>query len=103
MQIFRIGKRRLARSAAIEATCVADTHRGVGHLTLIGAFAPALRVLAPVLREATQFVGALHGGPICQHLSDANTEQDTRRARLRNNVGRVDFKAGIPKISWQPC
>lgn len=32
------------------------TYRRVGHLTLIGAFAPALRVLAPVLREATQFV-----------------------------------------------
>ena len=32
------------------------TYRGVGHLTLIGAFAPALRVLAPVLREVTQFV-----------------------------------------------
>jgi hypothetical protein len=31
------------------------TYRGVGHLTLIGA-APALRVLAPVLREVTQFV-----------------------------------------------
>ena len=29
---------------------------GVGHLTLIGAFAPGLRVLAPVLRDATQFV-----------------------------------------------
>ena len=32
------------------------TYGGVGHLTLIGAFAPALRVLAPVLREVTQFV-----------------------------------------------
>src|SRR5262245_52992338 len=32
------------------------TYRGVGHLTLIGAFAPALRVLAPVLSEVTQFV-----------------------------------------------
>ena len=32
------------------------TYRRVGHLTLIGAFAPALRVLAPVLRDATQFV-----------------------------------------------
>ena len=32
------------------------TYGGVGHLTLIGAFAPGLRVLAPVLREATQFV-----------------------------------------------
>ena len=29
---------------------------GVGHFTLIGAFAPGLRVLAPVLRDATQFV-----------------------------------------------
>jgi acetyl esterase/lipase len=28
----------------------------VGHLTLIGAFAPGLRVLAPVLRDVTQFV-----------------------------------------------
>jgi len=32
------------------------TYGGVGHLTLIGAFAPVLRVLAPVLRDATQFV-----------------------------------------------
>jgi len=32
------------------------TYHGVGHLTLIGAFAPALRVLAPVLRDITQFV-----------------------------------------------
>jgi acetyl esterase/lipase len=32
------------------------TSGGVGHLTLIGAFAPGLRVLAPVLRDATQFV-----------------------------------------------
>jgi hypothetical protein len=31
-------------------------YRGAGHLTLIGAFAPALRVLAPVLRETTQFI-----------------------------------------------
>ena len=32
------------------------TYGGVGHLTLIGAFAPGLRVLAPVLRDVTQFV-----------------------------------------------
>ena len=32
------------------------TYGGVGHFTLIGAFAPGLRVLAPVLRDATQFV-----------------------------------------------
>jgi hypothetical protein len=33
------------------------TYGGVSHLiTLIGAFAPGLRVLAPVLRDVTQFV-----------------------------------------------
>jgi acetyl esterase/lipase len=32
------------------------TYGGVGHLTLIGAFAPGLRVLAPVLRDTTQFI-----------------------------------------------
>lgn len=32
------------------------TYGGVGHLTLIGAFAPGLRVLAPVLRDVTQFI-----------------------------------------------
>jgi acetyl esterase/lipase len=32
------------------------TYGGVGHFTLIGAFAPGLRVLAPVLRDVTQFV-----------------------------------------------
>jgi hypothetical protein len=32
------------------------TYSGVSHLTLIGAFAPSLRVLAPVLRDVTQFV-----------------------------------------------
>jgi len=32
------------------------TYGGVGHLTLIGAFAPGLRVLAPVMRDVTQFV-----------------------------------------------
>jgi hypothetical protein len=32
------------------------TYGGVGHLTLIGAFAPGLRLLAPVMRDITQFV-----------------------------------------------
>ena len=32
------------------------TYGGVGHLTLIAAFAPGLRILAPVLRDATEFV-----------------------------------------------
>jgi acetyl esterase/lipase len=32
------------------------TYGGVGHLTLIGTFAPGLRFLAPVLRDVTQFV-----------------------------------------------
>ena len=35
---------------------------GVGHLTLIGAFAPDLRVLAPVLRDVTQFVWRVTSG-----------------------------------------
>ena len=38
------------------------TYGGVGHLTLIGAFAPDLRVLAPVLREVTQFIWRVTGG-----------------------------------------
>jgi len=36
------------------------TYRRVGHLTLIGTFAPALRVLAPVLNSS----GASHGKPM---------------------------------------
>jgi acetyl esterase/lipase len=32
------------------------TYGGVGHLTLIGTFAPGLRFLAPVLRDVSQFV-----------------------------------------------
>jgi len=32
------------------------TYGGVGHLSLIGAFAPGLRLLAPVMRDVTQFV-----------------------------------------------
>jgi hypothetical protein len=43
------------------------TYRGVGHLTLIGAFAPALRVLAPMLHDVTQFVWRVTRRPICQH------------------------------------
>jgi acetyl esterase/lipase len=35
------------------------TYGGVGHLTLIGSFAPGLRVLAPVLRDVTHFVWRL--------------------------------------------
>jgi acetyl esterase/lipase len=50
------------------------TYRGVGHLTLIGAFAPALRVLAQVLREVAQFVWRV----------TRQGRQDTRRARLRD-------------------
>ena len=40
------------------------TYGGVGHLTLIGAFAPGLRVLAPVLRDATQFVWRVTRWPL---------------------------------------
>jgi len=49
--------RRMAEKIHAHGGVVEErTYRGVGHLTLIGAFAPALRVLAPVLREVTQFV-----------------------------------------------
>ena len=54
------------------------TYRGVGHFTLIGAFAPALRVLAPVLNEATQFVWRV-----------------TRRADL-STLERRRYRAGHP-------
>jgi acetyl esterase/lipase len=33
------------------------TYRWVGHLAIIGALAPPLRFLAPVLRDVTAFVG----------------------------------------------
>ncbi len=39
------------------------TYSGVGHLTLIGAFAPGLRILAPVLRDVTQFVWRVASRP----------------------------------------
>jgi len=48
----RMAARIRARGGVVEER----TYGGVGHLTLIGAFAPALRVLAPVMREVTQFV-----------------------------------------------
>jgi hypothetical protein len=44
------------------------TYRGVGHLTLIGAIAPGLRVLAPVLREVTQFVWSITRQADCSRL-----------------------------------
>lgn len=49
--------RRLAEKIHVHGGVVEERcYRGVGHLTLIGAFAPALRVLAPVLRDVTEFV-----------------------------------------------
>src|SRR5262245_55084810 len=49
--------RRMAEKIHAHGGVVEErTYRGVGYLTLIGAFAPALRVLAPVLGEVTQFV-----------------------------------------------
>jgi hypothetical protein len=63
----------------------------------------ALFASSPVRARSLNSSGASHGRPICQHLSDADTEQDTRLAHdLRINVGRVDFKAGIAKIWWRP-
>jgi acetyl esterase/lipase len=49
--------RRMAAKIHVHSGVVEErTYGGVGHLTLIGAFAPGLRVLAPVLRDVTQFV-----------------------------------------------
>jgi len=49
--------RRMAAKIRAHGGVVEErTYGGVGHLTLIGAFAPGLRLLAPVLRDVTQFV-----------------------------------------------
>jgi hypothetical protein len=53
---------------------------------LIGAFAPALRVLAPVLREVTQRLARhAQAGPIASRTLGAHG--------LDINAGRVDFMA----------
>jgi hypothetical protein len=58
------------------------TYGGVGHVTLIGAFAPGLRVLAPVLRDVTQLSGA----------SQADGVFATNIARwLKGSVGLIQF------------
>ena len=49
-------RRMAAKIRARGGVAEERTYGGVGHLTLIGAFAPGLRVLAPVLRDVTQFV-----------------------------------------------
>ena len=49
-------RRMAAQICAHGGVAEERTYGGVGHLTLIGAFAPGLRVLAPVLRDVTQFV-----------------------------------------------
>ncbi|HEY2884268.1 MAG TPA: alpha/beta hydrolase [Rhizomicrobium sp.] len=49
--------RRMAEKIRAHGGVVEErTYGGVGHLTLIGAFAPGLRLLAPVMRDITQFV-----------------------------------------------
>jgi Co/Zn/Cd efflux system component len=64
---------------------------------------PAEVQLAPALRETTQFVWRV------TQQADLSTFQRRRFRAGRSaahdlgiNVGRVDFKAGTPKISWQP-
>ena len=49
-------RRMAAKIRAYGGVAEERTYGGVGHLTLIGAFAPGLRVLAPVLHDVTQFV-----------------------------------------------
>jgi acetyl esterase/lipase len=56
------------------------TYGGVGHLTLIGAFAPSLRVLAPVLRDVTQFIWRVTS-------RRANERHDTRMTLDRPKSG----------------
>jgi len=49
--------RRMAAKIRAHGGIVEErTYGGVGHLTLIGAIAPGLRVLAPLLRDVTQFI-----------------------------------------------
>jgi acetyl esterase/lipase len=48
----RMAAKILAHGGVVEER----TYGGVGHLSLIGAFAPGLRLLAPVMRDVTQFV-----------------------------------------------
>jgi acetyl esterase/lipase len=49
-------RRMAAKIQAHGGVAEERTYGGVGHFTLIGAIAPGLRVLAPVLRDVTQFV-----------------------------------------------
>ena len=49
-------RRMAARIHAHGGVAEERTYGRVGHLTLIGAFAPGLRVLAPVLRDVTRFI-----------------------------------------------
>jgi len=48
------------------------TYRGVGHLTLIAAFAPGLRILAPVLRDATEFVWRVTRQAASEHFCNGS-------------------------------
>ena len=50
------GRRMAAKIRAHGGVVEERTYGGVGHITLIGALAPGLRILAPVLRDVTQFV-----------------------------------------------
>lgn len=55
--------RRLAAKIRAEGGAVEEIVYGtVGHLSLIGAFAPGLRFLAPVLRDVTDFAKAAANG-----------------------------------------
>jgi acetyl esterase/lipase len=67
-------RRMAAKARAHGGVAEVLAYSRVGHLALIGAFAPALRVLAQVLREVTQFVWRV----------TPQGRQDTRRARLRD-------------------
>src|SRR5262249_13647404 len=65
--------RRMAAKIRTHGGVVEErTYRGVGHFTLIGAFAPALRVLAPVMRETAEFIWRVTRQADWQHEARSN-------------------------------
>jgi acetyl esterase/lipase len=72
---LRLAERIRAKQGSAEVA----TYRNVGHLTLIGAFAPPLRLLAPVRRDTVRFIDAVAGikaaGGADRVIEERNGEQ----------------------------
>ena len=61
--------RLAARLRAVGSNVTVITYPGVGHVTILGAFAPALRSLAPVVRDIDAFVSGIaarRGRPVAR-------------------------------------